>query len=375
MADPMLCALQRAVNLAEGIPALESYFVTLWLSGPLPLRELAARLELPVPLAGAIKHELKSRGLAESRGGVRLTGPGEAFVLDRLGYKGVRRELLATLISAADPLPLLAPQMEILEAICRTRPDADTTLDQAKCTPATAMRRAVLCLRAGALIGKQVVCLGDDDMTGAALALLLQALYHPGKSPCGAVTSLDVDARELQHIGHTARRYRLALTPRCHDLRDPLPASLAGRFDGAFTDPPYTLPGASLFLRRACQALGGTCLPLFFSMGARAPDFSLRLQRIYCHLGLVASRIYPGFNQYEGAQLRAGRSTMHLLRTAGPPVPASEARFEGPLYTAELRKRRLYRCLSCGAPLPPEPLASSACPRCGALQHTPKPFH
>ena len=131
MADPMLCALQRAVNLAEGIPALESYLVTLWLSGPLPLRELAARLELPVPLAGAIKHELKSRGLAESRGGVRLTGPGEAFVLDRLGYKGVRRELLATLISAADPLPLLAPQMEILEAICRTRPDADTTLDQA----------------------------------------------------------------------------------------------------------------------------------------------------------------------------------------------------------------------------------------------------
>ena len=45
MADPMLCALQRAVNLAEGIPALESYFVTLWLSGPLPLRELAARLD------------------------------------------------------------------------------------------------------------------------------------------------------------------------------------------------------------------------------------------------------------------------------------------------------------------------------------------
>ena len=85
---------------------------------------------------------------------------------------------------------------------------------------------------------------------------------------------------------------------------------------------------------RAFPALGGICLPLFFCMGIRTPDFSSHLQRIYCNLGLVAWCIYPGFNRYEGAQLPAGRSTMHLLRTACHPVPVSGIRFEGPFIPA-----------------------------------------
>ena len=37
---------------------------------------------------------------------------------------------------------------------------------------------------------------------------------------------------------------------------------------------------------RAFPALGGICLPLFFSMGIPTPDFSSHLQRIYCNLAL-----------------------------------------------------------------------------------------
>ena len=40
-----------------------------------------------------------------------------------------------------------------------------------------------------------------------------------------------------------------------HDLREPLPAGLAGGFEVACTDPPYTVAGAELFLSRAVAAL------------------------------------------------------------------------------------------------------------------------
>lgn len=105
---------------------------------------------------------------------------------------------------------------------------------------------------------------------------------------------------------------------------------------------------------RAFPALGGICLPLFFSMGIPTPDFSPHLQRIYCNLGLVAWRIYPGFNRYEGAQLPAGRSTMHLLRTAYHPVPVSGIRFEGPFIPTRFASTGAFTaaCPAAGARLP-----------------------
>ena len=56
----------------------------------------------------------------------------------------------------------------------------------------------------------------------------------------------------------------------------PLPGGLAGGFDVACTDPPYTVAGAELFLSRAVSALAPEPgRHVFFSFGARRPDETL----------------------------------------------------------------------------------------------------
>ena len=103
------------------------------------------------------------------------------------------------------------PQAEVerLAEIITRAPSVDVTLDQAPCSPDTAMRRALLMLQNGALEGKRVLLLGDDDSVSIAIGLLGRALRH-GDITRG-VTVVDADERRISFLRDAAAREQLAL--------------------------------------------------------------------------------------------------------------------------------------------------------------------
>jgi hypothetical protein len=171
-----------------------------------------------------------------------------------------------------------------------------------------------------------------------------------------------------------------------HDLRRPLPAGLAGGFDVACTDPPYTVSGAELFLSRAVAGLAPEPgRHVFFSFGARRPDEALRTQELIGAMGLTVRGLWPGFNEYLGAGILAGTSHLYHLRSTAAAKPLIGGEFSGSLYTAENRAAatRPYRCAGCREVHQVGPggrwpgiaaLQVHGCPQCGGATFRPMPL-
>lgn len=342
----------RRVSLGEGPAVLEQLLVEMALLSNVANKKLAPRCLLPIPVVSAIKKELGKAGLLVRQGHrPQLSEAGLQLVSQDLGYAGVDAALLGQLLRGPLEIPAeLEAEHQQLEQALAGRPRVDVAVDQSLCTAETSLRRALLGLRRHALVGKQVLCLGDDDLVSVSVGLLMRRLFGGGRGSC-SVTVLDVDERILDYIQSLARLHDLPLKCRRLDLRRPLDAKLRGRFHTVFSDPPYTLPGATLFLSRAVQALAsGPGQPVFFSFGHKPPEFLLQLQQLVLQMGLVQREILPRFNRYQGAAIIGNVSQMMLLQTTAGSTPLVQGEFTGALYTGEIKRTtRIYRCMACGA--------------------------
>src|SRR5262249_36823244 len=169
---------------------------------------------------------------------------------------------------------------------------------QCPCTPQTAILRALLMLETGALEGKRVLILGDDDSLSLAIGLVGKAL---GKRDfTRGVAVIESDPRRVTFLNDAAAREDLVLSVIAHDLRAPLPPQLRRACATAAPDPPYTLAGAKPFLARAGEALGGDG-PCFFSFTQWPAAQLAELHRLFLDLGFAARAVHPGFNRYLGA--------------------------------------------------------------------------
>ncbi|QNK60583.1 bis-aminopropyl spermidine synthase family protein [Paenibacillus sp. PAMC21692] len=339
-------------------------------------KELARKTLLPTPVAAAIKRELvKSGALVQDRG-VRCTSEGIQRIEQGGGYLGLNRSLYQKLLQDNVWLEGLEEELNLLDELFAHRPAVNVQIDQSKCIPETSLRRAVLCLKQSALIGKRMVCIGDDDLVSVSIGLLLKRLFPAGGHVATSVDVLDIDKRFLQYVDETAKAHNLPI--RCHhvDFREPFPENLHERYDCFFTDPPYTLQGMGLFLSRGIQALKReTGLPIFLSFAHKSPSFTLAMQRELVRMGLIVSMNLPRFNAYEAAEMIAGRSQMFVLRTTDQTYPEYTGKFEDALYTGEVRRTiRTYRCKQCateasvgitGEYATIEQLKNVGCPHCG----------
>ena len=144
------------------------------------------------------------------------------------------------------------------------------------------------------------------------------------------------------------------------------------------TDPPYTVDGMSLFVSRALEALRTEPgLPGFLSYGDLAPDDLLDLQMRLTEMGLVATRIRPSFNSYQGASILGSVGQLIDLKTTRRTraLTDREASFAAPIYTGEVRPReRRYQCKACSTITAVgmsevfatvEALKAAGCPACG----------
>ena len=64
----------------------------------------------------------------------------------------------------------------------------------------------------------------------------------------------------------------------------------------AFTDPPYTLQGLTLFLSRGISALKHEkgC-PIFLSFAHKSPDFTWSMRREFVRMGLSVKQVFASF--------------------------------------------------------------------------------
>ncbi|RXZ77793.1 putative methyltransferase [Paenibacillaceae bacterium] len=341
----------KQINLQEGTTVIEQLLLECYLYPGISTKELARKTLLPIPVAAAIKKELIKSGALIQAKGVSCTREGADWIDQTWGYGKLNRALHHELITNdEDWTANMHDVISELEQLFSQRPQVNVQIDQSKCTAETSLRRAILCLKQHALIGKRILCVGDDDLVSVSIGLLLKRLF-PDHAHAGTVIEvLDIDERFVDYIQKISERLELPIRCRLHDLREPLPADLEDAFDCFFTDPPYTLQGMCLFLSRGISALKKRKgLPIFLSFAHKSPEFMLAMQREFVRMGLSVNAVLPRFNAYEGAEMIANRSQMFVLRTTEQSVPEYSERFTDALYTGEVKRTlRTYRCKNCG---------------------------
>jgi predicted methyltransferase len=321
-----------AVALAEGEHGVRAVLSALARLEPGSTRRISRAAELPVPIVAAVCGELRKRAIVAAERPAQLTPLGREL----FAAGGLRLGCTAACTACSGRglvVPAgLAPLVRELARAVRGGPPARPELDQCHCTVETKLRRLLAVHEAGALVGRRILLLGDDDLTALALSLLVRR--HGTSSTVASLAVVDVD-RAL--VGFLERELAAAPFPvSCieHDLRLPLPQRLVGAFDTVLTDPPYTTAGARLFLSRAAAALGERGGDVFLSFGSRRPGAALELQQAVAELGFVIRNISRDANEYVGAGVLGGTSHLyHLSATSGLAAPVSAV--AGPLYTAD----------------------------------------
>jgi predicted methyltransferase len=187
---------------------------------------------------------------------------------------------------------------------------------------------------AGALEGKTVLLLGDDDLTSLAVKVVSERLG--GAPAVGGLVVVDVDPAVVSYLARRLRGASFRVECVQHDLRDPLPDRLRGVVDTVFVDPPYTKEGAALFLSRAAEALAGVPgRDVFLAFGSSRPRTALAVQTAIAAMGFTIRALTRSFNEYLGAGILGGTSHLYHLATTAELRPLVTGRYDGPLYTAD----------------------------------------
>ena len=334
--DPIVAAVAAAVGLAEGPRGVDAVLAALVRLEPVSIRALGRAADLPVPIVAAICGELRKQGIVSETRPAQLTIAGRRRFATAGGHT----------VDAACPAcggrgvalpPSVARLRRGLARVADSGPAARPELDQCHCTPKTKLRRVLALHAAGAIGGKRIVLLGDDDLTSVALGRFVEQLG--ARPPVEELAVLDVDDRVLAFAAEQLRDAPFRVRTAHADLRDPLPPALARGFDTVVTDPPYTTAGARLFLARAVEALAGEAAEIFLSFGSRRPRAQFELQRTIVEAGLEIRALTRDFNDYVGAGVIGGTSHLYHLRAAADVRPPLTGRYDGPLYTAAFRRR------------------------------------
>jgi N4-bis(aminopropyl)spermidine synthase len=368
--DKILQDVAEATSLREGVAGVEALLRAVHRNESGRLADAAREARLPIPIATAIRRELEKRGILQRQHGLAFTEEGEQWLRETLGV-----DVALSIDVPVTPQARLAPELEqvvlAMEALLAAAPQTDVTLDQAPCTAETSVRRAALLYRSGALEGRRIALLGDDDSVALSIGLFGRLLA--GRQLPRRLVVFEIDERRVAFLENAARGANLAVEIIRHDLREPFPDDLIGTFDSFETDPPYTIAGASLFVRRGVELLERGRGYGMLSFGHTSPPDRIKLQAALTSIGVATTALYPAFNRYAGASILGSTSELHELVATGADV--ANEQWHGPLYTAEVNPRvRLYQCTECrrrwelgtgDIPATIEELKAKGCPACG----------
>jgi len=332
------------VQAEEGKILTEQFILQVYHHTPVSNKTLSQILGVPIPIITALKKEFIKLGLVVQHRGISITSLGTEFVETYLGFRGLKKDKLDQLLRNELTLhELLRSDYSTLVAIFEGRPSPDFALDQAHCTIKTSLKRCQLALNYHAIIGKQILCVGDDDLVSISIAFVLKHLYDHPDNITSKIRVVDIDKRYLDYIDAMAKQHQLPIECVHHNLRAPLPDQLLRTSDVFYTDPPYTLDGMQLFLSRGLSALKEEKgLPIFFSFANKSYDFSYEMLHLLDNMGLSVREIIPRFNHYEGAAILGNIGQMMVLNTSSytkATIPSTET-FDTLMYTREVREQK-----------------------------------
>ncbi len=328
-------------DVKEGKEKVRLLLREIFRNGNIGTKSLSRRLLLPIPTVAAIRKELENIGLIDRvRKGAILTEKGLKFVQDDLGLEFID-DLICDYCDGTG-LKLPANNEELFAKIrdfMDQRPQPLTTIDQAFGKPITALRRALLLMEKDDVENRNILLLGDDDFTSLAISLIHKK---------ATITVLDIDERLLEVIRKIALENGFKIKCIKHDLRKPLPKELIEKYDIVLTDPPYTIPGLTLFLSRAIQALkNNPGKKIYLAFAHRAADDLLDVQKTILDLKLVIQQILPAFNLYEGAEIHGNCTSLSILETTAYSQPLITNDYTEGIYTGELNPTiRVYKCIN-----------------------------
>ena len=237
------------------------------------------------------------------------------------GLAALARELVARAAGEAE----VASWQAEYEAMAAERSTPKRALDQVYATVDTSVRRAQLMLTAGDHQGG-LVFLGDDDLTSAAVQLA-----GAGRK----VTVLDADEDVLAILARHAEQRGWEHDTVHHDLRQPIPRHMRGRYSTVFTDPPYAVEGFRLFVSRAAEMLKPDGrLYVCFGQSRRASERGLQKQRVLGDAGFLVEAVFEDFNHYQGAEAIGSRSALWRCRVTPETKPLVRGEAEGELYAS-----------------------------------------
>ena len=366
----------EACRLLEGPQGVARVVLALVNEERLPTRELARQAHLPLPVVAAIKKELQKRGILRIDGPACLTEAGRALLERSLGMRHFADTQCPACRGIGHRHPPGYP--EIINKVSnyyQNRPRVDTKLDQSQAEPETSLLRAAYMLAKGAVLGRKMLFLGDDDLVSLATLIWVRETIRPQALKKMKVAVVDKDPRYIEYLGDLCKRENLEIALLEHDLREPLPKEITD-YETFVTDPPYTLPGSNLFISRGVDALvkDGTGMG-FFCFGDSRQTLLGEVQKCLCEMELIALEIVPGFNRYVGSSILANSSAMLWLAVPVTAHPLLEGEYTGKLYTYDFKGRhKIYSCLSCGRKFSVgsgrhfetvESLKEVGCPSCG----------
>ena len=132
-----------------------------------------------------------------------------------------------------------------IQATKVNRPNINERYHQSPCDPRSVLDRVEHIVRTNWLRNRKVLVLGDDDCISIALARFTEAEVHV----------IDIDPRMIDYINSVASQVEVEVTAHLHDLRNPLPRELVGKFWLVSADPPQNGPGDMFFFERAVESL------------------------------------------------------------------------------------------------------------------------
>ena len=378
--DRIVDEVARAVGLAEGEAGVRDVLRAVARREPVAVRVLSRATELPVPIVSAVCNELRKRGALSTERPVRLSPYGRELyggAGGRVPFDPACPTCAGREFALPRSLEGLVPELGVL---AENAPRARVEIDQSHCTVETKIRRVLALDEAGALDGKRILFLGDDDLTSVAVRLVAERLGRG--AAIRSIAVVDLDTALVSFLKRTLRNAPFSFAAIAHDLREPLPDALCGAADVVFTDPPYTCEGAELFLSRAAEATGSRPgRDVFLAFGARRPEELLRVQRSILTMGFTVRRLVRNFNDYLGAEVLGGTSHLYQLATTSETRALVDGHYGGRLYTGDFHDAlRAFRCRSCGSvqrvgrdqPWPTVgALRRDRCPRCGGNAFAP----
>jgi len=164
--------------------------------------------------------------------------------------------------------------------------------DQLPILPVGIMRKISVMKSKGDLEGKKIICLGDDDMAGIALALTGSPLE---------ISVLDIDKDIVDYENEVFKALKVKAKAYQADLLKPIPQALKHKYDVFVTEPPDTVFGNSLFFSRGIECIkkeGGVGY-----LGISAVDFSkkryLAVEKNILRSGCLITDLFSRLEPYE----------------------------------------------------------------------------